>query len=125
MLRQAPVSFFVVSAFVFFAGLACGGAYAKPAPTVPAPTPIAAEPTKEPIDRSAVPIPDGLLVVGRVSNPDGVVKAVGSWAHLPLPGGRELVRSITDDVVADAVDLSQPVDGAMMLAGMGIRIKAL
>jgi hypothetical protein len=112
----------------FFGGcflVACGGGPAPAPATPPPPSPIAATPPPGPVDLSAVGVPDGLLIVGRVSNPDGVVKAVGSWAHLPLPGGRELVRSITEDAVAEIVDLSQPIDGALVLTGMGMRAKPL
>jgi len=48
-----------------------------------------------------------------VNKPDAIVAAVGSWTRLPLPSGADLVRSITDDAVADVVDLSQPVDAAV------------
>lgn len=65
------------------------------------------------IDTSPVPDPPGLVVVGRVRKPDAIVAAVGSWTRLPLPSGADLVRSITDDSVADAVDLSEPVDLAV------------
>jgi hypothetical protein len=65
------------------------------------------------IDVSPVPAPPGLLVVARISKPDNVVAAVGSWTNIPLPTGADLVRTIAEDSVADVVDLSQPVDAAM------------
>ena len=94
--------------------VACGGGAAPPVALTPAKPAVVPEP---PPDVTAVPAPAGLVVVGRVAKPDGILKTVGSWAHLPLPGGAELVRSITDDAVADAVDLAQPVDGAIALGG--------
>lgn len=94
--------------------VACGGA-PPPAPVTPA-KPLAALPEPPP-DTTAVPEPVGLIMVGRVSKPDGILKTIGTWSHLPLPGAADLVRSIADDGVADAVDLSQPIDGAVALGG--------
>lgn len=97
---------------------ACGGGAPPPAPTMPATTPVAkgqASPPK--IDVSPVAEPEGLVAIGRVSKPEAIVKTVGSWTRLPLPGGSELVRSMTNDAVGSAVDLSQPVDAAVVLAG--------
>ena len=70
-----------------------------------------------PPDVSPVPEPAGLVLVGRVSKADAILKTLGAWTRLPLPGASDLVRSISDDSVADAVDLSQPVDGAVVLGG--------
>lgn len=64
-----------------------------------------------------MPEPEGLVAVGRIAKPDAILQTAGGWAGLPLPGGSELVRSVTDDAVADSVDLSQPVEGAVVLAG--------
>jgi len=95
--------------------VACGGGAPPPAPTTPSkPVAVAVE---GPADVTAVPEPPGLVLVGRVSKPDEILRTVSAWTRLPLPGGADLVRSITDDAVADAVDLSQPVDGAIALSG--------
>lgn len=93
---------------------ACGGP-PPAAPTTPS-KPIAVG-TEPPPDVTAVPEPAGLVLVGRISKPDEVLRTVGGWTRLPLPGAADLVRSITDDAVADAVDLTQPVDGAIALSG--------
>lgn len=104
---------FVVGSVLVIA--ACGGAAPPAAPTAPKSSPVAkGEP---PPDVSPVGEPDGLVVVGRVAKPDGILRTVGGWTRLPLPGGAELVRSVTDDAVGDVVDLSQPVDGAVALGG--------
>lgn len=96
---------------------ACGGAQPPP-PVQTAPrTPVAVAPPAPPPDLSPVGDPEGLVVVGRVSKPEAILKTVGSWTRLPLPGGADLVRSISDDSVGDSVDLSQPVDGAVVLGG--------
>ena len=73
--------------------------------------------TEPPPDVTAVPEPSGLVLVARVAKTDAIIKTLGTWTKLPLPGGADLVRSIADDSVAEAVDLSQPVDGAIALGG--------
>jgi hypothetical protein len=94
---------------------ACGGGAPPAAPVAPSkPVAIAAEP---PPDVTAVPAPDGLVLVGRVTKAEGILKTLGTWTRLPLPGGADLVRSMTDDSVAESVDLSQPIDGAVALRG--------
>jgi hypothetical protein len=97
--------------------IGCGGGNPPPAPTTPATNPIATSPPPAKVDLSQVPEPTGLVVIGRVSKPESIIKAVGAWTGLPLPGGNELVRSITDDAVAASIDFSQPIDGAVILAG--------
>lgn len=98
---------------------ACGGGAPPPAPVVPS-KPVAVAPPEPPPDVTAVPEPTGLVLVGRVSKADAILKTLGTWTRLPLPGGADLVRSIADDSVADAVDVSQPIDGAISLGG-GVR----
>jgi hypothetical protein len=93
---------------------ACGGAPPPAAPVAPKPIAVAPEP---PPDVTAVPEPAGLVLVGRVSKAEGILKTLGTWTRLPLPGGADLVRSMTDDSVAESVDLGQPVDGAVALRG--------
>jgi hypothetical protein len=93
---------------------ACGGA---PPPVAPAPPKAVVVAPEPPPDVTAVPEPAGLVLVGRVSKAEGILKTLGTWTRLPLPGGADLVRSMTDDSVADAVDLSQPIDGAVALRG--------
>lgn len=94
--------------------VACGSSppAAPAAPTAPAVAP--AKPAS--FDTSAVAEPAGLLVVGRMNRPAAMVQTAASWVHLPLPSGVDLVRSMTDDSVADVVDLGQPVDFALTLA---------
>lgn len=118
MLRtlQAHGRFRRISLWVSTGGalIACG----SPPPTAPTtpPSPIVAEAREKPVDLSPVPEPPLLVMVGRVSKPESIVSAVGAWTHLPLPNSRELLRSITDDSVAEVVDLSQPIDGAVTVS---------
>ena len=91
---------------------ACGDA--------PPPAKVPVKPTapvEPPVDTTAVPEPQGLILFARISKPDAAVKTVGGWAHLPLPGGADLLRSMTDDSVADSIDFSQPLDAAVALGG--------
>jgi hypothetical protein len=107
--------FFAASLASVLALAACGGP-PPAAPVVPAkPAPIVVP--DPPPDVTAVPEPAGLVLVGRVSKADAILKTLGSWTRLPLPGGADLVRSIADDSVADSVDVSQPIDGAIALGG--------
>jgi hypothetical protein len=78
-----------------------------------------------PVDTSAVPAPPGLVLVGRISKPEAIVSAVSNWTHLSLPNGSDLLRSITDDSIADIVDLTQPVDGAVSLGFSSHGVDAL
>jgi hypothetical protein len=116
-IRLRPVaSFSVLLALAALAALAaCGGGAPPPPPATPQ-KPIAVVPAPPP-DVSPVPEPKGLVLVGRIAKADAVLKTLATWTRLPLPGGADVVRSIADDSVADAVDLSQPVDGAIALAG--------
>lgn len=94
--------------------VACGGA-PPPVPTTPSKPVAVAAPA--PIDTSPVPEPEGLVLVGRVNKPEAVLKTVGGWTRIPLPTPNELVRSISDDSIGDAVDATQPVDAAVLLGG--------
>lgn len=97
----------------FTVGLvACGGADVQPvAPTTTKPVATAAAP----VDVSEVPEPEGLAVVVRASNVDDTIKTAGSWAHIPLPKATDLVRSVSDDSLASVLDLSKPIDGAVVV----------
>lgn len=112
--RAGPVARLLAS-FSVVALAACGGGAQPPAPATPAKaSPAAVEP---PAELTAVPEPAGLVLVGRVNRTEGILKTLATWTRLPLPGGADMVRSITDESVADAVDLTQPIDGAIALGG--------
>lgn len=64
-------------------------------------------------DRSPVAEPDGLAVTARVSDLDSIVRAAGTWVHLPLPRGEELVRLAAGDSLGGIVDLGRPIDAAV------------
>lgn len=92
----------------------CGGP--PPVPTTPPPAPpdlkLQAVAKDPPIDVSPIAEPQNLIVLARVSRPDAIVKTVAAWTHLPLPGGKELVRQV-NETLADVVDLQQPLDAAV------------
>jgi hypothetical protein len=113
--RSRSLARLALAGVSFVALAACGGA-PPTAPTTPA-KPIAVAPPEPPPDVTAVPEPAGLMLVARVAKPDGILKTIGTWTRLPLPGGADLVRSLADESVADAVDVTQPVDGAIALGG--------
>lgn len=116
MLRPRMRNFAGCAALLVIA-VGCGGGNPPPAPTAPAPSPIAPVAGPSKVDLSPVPEPTGLIVVGRIAKPDAILRAAGTWTGLPLPGGNELVRMVTDEAVAASIDFSQPVDGAVVLAG--------
>src|SRR4051794_21340218 len=109
-LARLVVTSFGALAFV----AACGGAPPPAAPNVAGTKPVVAAPIA--IDTSPVAEPPGLLVVGRVAKAENILKTVGSWTGLPIPGGAGLLRSY-DEGLAEAVDLGQPIDGAVVLSG--------
>jgi hypothetical protein len=121
--RKAAVSPPSCVLAAFLALSACGGGAPPSAATSPS-RPVAVTPEAPP-DVTAVPEPAGLVLVARVSKSDAILETLGTWTRLPLPGGTDLVRSLTDDGVADVVDLSQPIDGAIALAGSGRNTKPL
>lgn len=103
----------VATAITGYGIVACG----SPPPSASPARPSSPAAPKEPfVDVSPVPEPAGLVVLARVNKPEAIVSAVGSWTRLPLPSGAELVRSITDDDVAELVDLSRPVDAALAVS---------
>ena len=93
---------------------ACGE---SPPPAAPVKLPTSEAKVPHEVDLSPVPEPGNLIVIGRVQKPEAAMKTVAGWADLPLPGAAELVRSVTDEAVASAVDLSKPVDAAVVLGG--------
>lgn len=95
---------------------ACGGAPPGPAQPPPPPPDLKVNQAKEPpIDVSPLPEPPNLVVLARVNKPDAIVKTVAGWTHLPLPGGRELLRQV-NETLSDVIDLSQPLDAAVSVS---------
>jgi hypothetical protein len=76
---------------------------------------VATGPVVPPVDLSPAPEPEGLVVIGRVAKPEAILRTASGWARLPLPGADDLVRSLADDAVASSLDLTQPVDGAVVV----------
>ncbi len=99
----------MLSSFV----VACGSP--PPKPPAPPPVPVATAPKEVPPDMSPVPEPPGLVALGRVNKPNAIVSAVGSWTRLPLPAGAALVAAVTEESIAEVVDLSQPIDAVVTM----------
>lgn len=92
---------------------ACGSPPPGPATPTPPPPDLKPSVAKEPpVDTSPIPEPNNLVVLARVNKPDAIVKTVAGWTHLPLPGGKELVRQI-NETLSDVIDLNQPLDAAV------------
>ena len=128
---KSPISFFAPLALAALAAAvsgACGGQQ----PTVVNPTPIAsAKPTAStsqvvpPLgtDTSAVPEPKNLLVSGRVASLGRALKSVHTWSQLPMPKDDAVTELLTTEAVGGLVDLEQPIDFAVAVAGSGTRLK--
>lgn len=121
-------SFVSVLALALAASPACGGTPA-PAPAAPVPSakPVASAPTSAvpPLgtDTSAVPEPKNLLVVARIKDASKALKAVHAWSQLPMPKDDAITEILTTEAVGGLVDLEQPVDVAVAVAGAGARLK--
>lgn len=90
---------------------ACGAP--PPGPASPPPPPdLKARAKEPPVDVSPLPEPPNLVALARINKPDAIVKTVAGWTHLPLPGGKELLRQV-NETMADVIDLSQPLDAAV------------
>jgi hypothetical protein len=108
------------------AGLsACGG---PPPPVTPAATPTAVTPVARvepaaPVDVSAVPEPQGLVAVARVSNPKAVLDAVSGWMHMPSFESAMVSELVFRESVGPVIDISKPIDAAVVLTGSGKKMK--
>lgn len=98
---------------VLLGATGCKGGGAPEGPHVP-PSPRAAAPT---YDVSEVPAPERLFVQAEIARPEALLKVASNWTRLPLPGGRDLLRALTDDGIAESVDLTQPIFMAGILEG--------
>ncbi len=98
---------------------ACG----SPPPPAPPPAPASAskpvvkETAPPPADVSAVPRPDALVLFARLARPEPSLKLLGNWTRLPMPSADVLSELFSGAPVGKILDLSQPLDIAVMLGG--------
>src|SRR5262249_16056636 len=97
-------------------GVACGGS-PPPPPQKPAAPPAPKVSAPPPPDTSAVPRPDGLVVFARLSKPETTLKVVGGWTGIPMPGSEVVGALLPGAAVGRVVDLTQPIDVAVGMAG--------
>src|SRR5262249_6313134 len=95
---------------------ACGGS-PPPPPQKPAAPPAPKVSAPPPPDTSAVPRPDGLVVFARLSKPEATLKVVGGWTGIPMPGSEVVSELLTGATVGKVIDLGQPIDVAVGMAG--------
>jgi hypothetical protein len=57
-----------------------------------------------------VPQPPELVFFGRIAKPSEVLKVVGGWTRLPMPGSEVVAEMLTGDRTGKLIDLDQPVD---------------
>ncbi|HXN33282.1 MAG TPA: hypothetical protein VN894_15525 [Polyangiaceae bacterium] len=108
---------------LLFLPLSCGCVGAPPAPQAPAaPVDVAPPPLPKPPDVSAVPDPPALVVSGRLAKPSASLVMVREWTKLPQPQSAEVTELVTGEAIGPLVDLDQPIDFAVAVAGTGPRI---
>ncbi len=97
---------------------ACGGA--SPALQAPAAGtssgPVLVHPPS-PVDLSQVADPRGLVVTGRIARLSASFDLVHGWSKLPMPGAEQVTEILASEAVGGIVDLDQPVDFAVVVAG--------
>ena len=99
----------------------CGGT--PPAPQAPAaPVALAAPALPKPPDLSAVPDPSALVASGRLAKPSASLAIVRQWTNLPQPQSEDVTELMTGEAMGALVDLDQPIDFAVVVAGTGLRI---
>ena len=103
---------------------ACGGPPPQP-PTAPATKPIVTEPLPARVDLSPVPSPAGLVAFGRAKKPEEALKEIGRWTGLPMPGGEFVSEIMLGEQIGRVVDLSHPIDFAVVFDGKGHSMKPL
>jgi hypothetical protein len=98
---------------------ACGGV--PPAPQAPTtsqpPQPTASATPPPPPDLSAVPDPQSLVAAVRLAKPGASLSLAKVWSRLPVPGADRVTELMTSDALGPLVDLDQPIDLAVALAG--------
>ncbi len=114
--RAAPV------AAALFLAPSCAGAPLPPlAPAAPVNSAAAVAPPKPP-DLSAVAAPPALVVSGRVAKPSATLAIVREWSNLPEPQSAEVTEFVVGEAMGPLVDLDQPIDFAVAVAGSGAAI---
>jgi hypothetical protein len=76
-------------------------------------------------DVSQVPSPPNLVVSARLTRPGASLAAAGGWSNLPMPQSEQVTKLLTNDALGPLVDLDQPIDLALAVAGTGMRLRLL
>jgi hypothetical protein len=96
----------------------------------PAPQGLPAVPSAQPpappvvrVDLSEIPTPEGLVVSGRIAKPSALLGTVHGWTKLPMPESKQVTAWLTSEAIGPLVDLDQPVDFAVGVAGHGSHLR--
>src|SRR4029077_9656732 len=73
---------------------------------------------------SAVGDPAGLVVFGRVSKAGPSLSALHDWSRLPMPQSEDVTELLTGESLGPLVDLDQPIEFAVAIAGGGLQLHA-
>ena len=71
----------------------------------------------------AVRDPPGLIVAGRISKLSTTVSTLRDWSKLPLPESDEMSDFFAGGAIGRLIDLDQPIDFAVAIAGSGLRMR--
>jgi hypothetical protein len=125
-LAPMPTARILVSLVALPFAYACGGdpPPAPVAPATPAPAPVAVAAPAAP-DLGAIADPPGLVVSARLGNPGAALAVVRDWSGLPMPGSEEVAQLLVGEAVGPLVDLDQPIDFAVVVAGGGMQVHPL
>jgi hypothetical protein len=113
----------VAASLAFPLALSCGAA--APAPQAPAAPALAAAalPATVSPDLGAVPDPPSLVVSGRIAKPSASLSIVHEWTKLAMPQSVEVTDLVLGEAVGPLVDLDQPIDFAVAVAGIGLGMR--
>jgi hypothetical protein len=78
---------------------------------------VVKETAPPPPDLSAVPRPESMILFAHLAKPEAALRTVGGWTKLPMPGAEVLAELVSGAPVGKILDLSQPIDVAVLLGG--------
>jgi hypothetical protein len=119
---MSPIRAVAVAAPLLLLPLSCAAPSAPQAPL--APVHLAAAPTPpKPPDLTAVADPPALVVSGRLAKPSASLSMVHDWTKMGVPESDDVTEFVMGEAMGPLVDLDQPIDFAVAVAGSGARMR--
>jgi hypothetical protein len=104
--------------------LSCGGSPPPlQAPAVQGDGGRASRAALTPPNLSAVNDPPGLIVAGRISKLNASLSTIRGWSKVSLPAADEVAALLAGEAMRSLVDLDQPIDFAVSVSGVGLRMR--